>query len=276
MAVDRPPARLAVILARDRPVAAVFRRGPTRWTRVITWRTDSDEIEPGDWFRGRLYDRRCDLSPDGSHLVYFAAAFGVGVPGLNLGYAWSAVSRLPSLEPIVAWEKDHCWYGGGLFEDDYRLWVNEPPPEQAKARSRMFALTFNDHPRGEDEPVFAQRLTRDGWALVQEGDIHFDGRRFVTDVPELRRKAGGHGEHLEMARSVEGFSRIDRFALTTRGEIRFDLPVASADFDQTGRLVAARDGLLLHLKPGRKTLSEHVIADLNDMEPDTAGRPHLR
>ncbi len=237
------------------------------------WRTDSDQIEPGDWFRGRLYDRRSDLSPDGSHLVYFAAGFGAGLPRLNLDYAWSAVSRLPSLEPIIAWKKDHCWYGGGLFEDDYRVWVNEPPPEPATTRSNMFSLTFNEQARGEDEPVFSQRLTRDGWALVQQGDIQFDGRRFVTHSPEIRRNPGGHGELLEMARSVDGFSSIDRYAMTTCDGIRFDLTAAWADFDQAGRLVAVRDGVLLHLRSGEGRLSERVIADLNDMEPDSAARP---
>lgn len=49
------PPRLYGILATGAPVVAVFRRGPSAWTRL----------------RGRAFPRRSDLSPDGRHLVSF-------------------------------------------------------------------------------------------------------------------------------------------------------------------------------------------------------------
>jgi hypothetical protein len=65
-------ARLHMILARKAHTAVIFRRGPSKWVQLIKWNTDTDDFDLGQWFHGRIYERRCDLSPDGSLLVYFA------------------------------------------------------------------------------------------------------------------------------------------------------------------------------------------------------------
>src|SRR5262245_35255774 len=57
------PARLYVLLARKAPIAVVFRRGPTKWTELIQWRTDTDTFAEGHSFHGRSYARRCGPSP---------------------------------------------------------------------------------------------------------------------------------------------------------------------------------------------------------------------
>ena len=59
MAESRPAPhpRLAILFAARAPVAVIFRHGR------------------GHWFHGRIYTRRCDLSPDGELLVYFASKF---------------------------------------------------------------------------------------------------------------------------------------------------------------------------------------------------------
>ena len=88
--------RLSVLLARSAPDAVVLRRGPTRWVQLLRWRTDCDRFEPGQWFKGRVYDRRSDLSPDGSLLIYFASKFnGRTLADREYTYAWTAVSRPP-------------------------------------------------------------------------------------------------------------------------------------------------------------------------------------
>lgn len=70
------PARLHAIIARERRRAVVFRRGPSKKVAVIGWNLNSDEFTPGQWFKGRIYEYRCDLSPDGNYLLYFAAKYG--------------------------------------------------------------------------------------------------------------------------------------------------------------------------------------------------------
>ena len=69
-------ARLHAILAREADKAVVFRRGPSNKTAVLEWDLDTDTFTLGQWFYGSFYPYRCDLSPDGRHLVYFAAKYG--------------------------------------------------------------------------------------------------------------------------------------------------------------------------------------------------------
>lgn len=69
------PARLHVILAREAPKAVVFRRGPTGQVCTLGWDLTSDAFTMGQWLKGRIYEYRSDLSPDGEHLIYFATDF---------------------------------------------------------------------------------------------------------------------------------------------------------------------------------------------------------
>jgi hypothetical protein len=76
--------RLYAILARKSSVAVVFRRGPSNSVLLTQWNTDNDTFEHGQWLRGRIYERRCDLSPDGALLLYFAGKYKSRfVPGLQ-------------------------------------------------------------------------------------------------------------------------------------------------------------------------------------------------
>ena len=68
-----PPPRLFVVRARKAPFAVVLRRGPSKWYHIIKWDTDKDTFEHGAWFRGRIYEEECALSPDGSLFANFAA-----------------------------------------------------------------------------------------------------------------------------------------------------------------------------------------------------------
>ena len=70
------PPRLHVLTARDCAAALVLRRGPGRWVAAIGWDRDSAGISLGQWFHGRIYEHRCDLSPDGRHFISFAEKGG--------------------------------------------------------------------------------------------------------------------------------------------------------------------------------------------------------
>ncbi len=111
--------RLFVIMARDRPVAVVMRRGPSSWAQLTLWNTASDEFTPGAWFRGRIYEEKCDLSPDGQLFVY--AAFQGRRLGTSYTDSWTAVSRPPYLHALVLWPMGTTYGGGGRFVDNRRL-----------------------------------------------------------------------------------------------------------------------------------------------------------
>ena len=81
------PARLHIILARRGSRAVVFRRGPSDEVAVIGWDRGDDSFRLGQWLRGRIYPYRCDLSPSGEYLIYFAAKYGRENPVENLIWA---------------------------------------------------------------------------------------------------------------------------------------------------------------------------------------------
>lgn len=131
--MDKPPCRLFVIPARDAPFAVILRRGPSKWYHLIRWQTERDAFEEGAWFHGRIYEERCDLSPDGSLFVYFCHG-----GALRPGYtdAWTAVSRAPWLYALGLWPWGSTWGGGGRFLDNRRL----------KLHVNMRVATHPDHP----------------------------------------------------------------------------------------------------------------------------------
>src|SRR6267378_2894539 len=114
--------RLFVILARKADKAVIIRRGPTRWVHLSLWHTDTDRIEHGQWFHGRIYERRCDLSPDGLLFIYFAQKINGRIDPAYT-YAWTAVSKPPYFTALALWPKGDCWNGGGLFEKQKTVWL---------------------------------------------------------------------------------------------------------------------------------------------------------
>src|SRR5690242_10890371 len=110
--------RLYCILAREAPLAVVFRRGPSKQVLLVLWHTDTDQFYEGQWFKGRIYERRCDLSPNGTRLIYFAADYKEPY------FSWSAVSKPPFLTALALWPKGDGWGGGGLFEKENKILLN--------------------------------------------------------------------------------------------------------------------------------------------------------
>ena len=73
MSVVGIQARLFILLATGVPVGVVIRRGPSGQVLLIKWDLENDAFEHGQWLKARVYERRCDLSPDGNLLLYFAS-----------------------------------------------------------------------------------------------------------------------------------------------------------------------------------------------------------
>jgi hypothetical protein len=109
----KTPCRLFVIVARDAPLAVVLRRGPSSWFHVIRWDMQRDAFEHGAWIRGRIYEPKCDLSPDGELLL----AFVHQGRRLTTSYSdsWTAVSRAPWLHALALWPQGTTYGGGGRF-----------------------------------------------------------------------------------------------------------------------------------------------------------------
>ncbi len=166
-----PPPRIFGILAREAPVVALFRRGPSRRALLLSWDLRDDRITPGQWLAGRIYERRADLSPDGRHLIYFAMDGRWQGP---LGGSWTAVSRLPWLTALHLYGWGHCWNGGGLFLDNHRYWLNGGRAGGLGAEVRVdcglrpvdVAPEGVVPAMGEDPVTYHPRLLRDGWRFA--------------------------------------------------------------------------------------------------------------
>lgn len=161
------PARIHIILAREATTAIVIRRGPSKWCATFGWDRNGDSVRLGQWLHGRIYERRCDLSPDGKHFIYFAMN---GQWRSDSKGSWSAISYTPYLKAVGFWPKGDCWNGGGLFLDRKSYWLNDGC-EREGARipgglKRVEQPPFEEHWGGECPGVYYPRLQRDGWEFI--------------------------------------------------------------------------------------------------------------
>lgn len=106
-------------MAQAAPVAVVLRRGPAAWTHLTLWDTRRDIFTPGAWFRGRIYEEKCDLSSDGELFLY--AAFQGRRGTTSYTSSWTALSRPPWLHALSLWPMGTTYGGGGRFVGDRRV-----------------------------------------------------------------------------------------------------------------------------------------------------------
>ncbi len=273
-----------MIVARKANVAVIFRRGPSQWTRVIKWNTADDTFELGHWFRGRIYERRCDLSPDGTKLLYFVSKINQRtLKDKEYTHAWTAISKLPWLTALALWPKGNCWHGGGLFESNDKVFLNHKPERaQPHPNHQPKDLTVIPNPDayGEDEPVYSMRLTRDGWKVVKEWEFRYHYPRrggYITDQPEVRERH--HPQKaviLVLKRSISGFEYREEFEIVNL-ETGTNIPlenVGFADWDHNGRLALLNDG---KLKIGQLNANDELeieeLADFNSQKLEQIESP---
>lgn len=257
--------RLYAILARDGRSAVVFRRGPTRQVLVLRWWLGDDRIEPGQWLKGRIYERRCDLSPNGDLLIYFAAKWDTPLQ------TWTAVSRTPHLTALALWPKGDAWGGGGVFdgpmiiglnhrtEDTPQLPQARGPEKQALPKNYKFRRWSEHAGYGEDNPIESHRMMRDGWVLFAEGDEETrsgtDGYFVRMKTPEIYERAAPRGG-LVLRRILKGIGRQggpwydEDFAIVRPDgtQLRLIQQCGWADWQANGDLLIAREGCLYRLK----------------------------
>ncbi|MFG0329201.1 MAG: hypothetical protein ACF8PN_04810 [Phycisphaerales bacterium] len=183
MSASPPPARVHILLAREAPVGLVIRRGPTKRVATLLWDRERDEFTLGQWLKGRIYERRSDLSPDGRYWIYFA--MNGDWAGESRG-SWTAVAPAPWLKAIAFYPKGDCWNGGGLWTTDRTYWVNDPPECSAPLGDALDAVresteVARDEKHEVDQrfgneclSVYLPRLLRDGWRRGVDRTRPFD------------------------------------------------------------------------------------------------------
>jgi hypothetical protein len=290
--IKKAACRIYVIKSSASPVAAVFRRGPSKQVQVLKWDMETDVFTPGQWFKGRIYERRCDVSPDGQHLIYFAAKYKLPL------YSWTAVSKLPYLTALALFPKGDGWGGGGLFKTNQQILLNHRPKEMSEAEGTNLpkgvkVSQFGDYSgRGEDNPICRVRLLREGWKVKQEGVFKLTSRRrrstpyaetgpmfAICDPPEIMQKQRGASE-LEMTmlgyHEEDGPAYVIKFRLLGGdGQCLLDLGRADwADWSVEGDLLFARDGGIYRLGKAEWKIEKAVLlTDLNDARFEAVEAP---
>jgi hypothetical protein len=268
------PPRLHVLLARHADLGVIFRRGPSKSVCTIAWDRKRDRFKVGQWLRGRIYERRADLSPDGKYLIYFAMNGRFRSPTKG---SWTAISRAPYLKALVLLGKGDCWHGGGLFTSAKKYWLNNgyghlPMRESAEVQ-RDEGYRPVAYYGGECPGVYYLRLQRDGWQL-REGASDRDCVVLEKPLPHgwvLRKYAHaqvgappGKGcywdehelEHVESGERIDG-SKWEWAELDSR------------------RLVYAEAGSLFAASLKRSGLAEpEQLADFSDLKFEALKAPY--
>jgi hypothetical protein len=262
--------RLFGISATKAPIVAIVRRGPSDWSHVGAWFTDDDVYESGAWLRGTLYPQKCDLSPDGRWLAYSAMKHPGDWPA---GQIYEAISRLPWLTALAAWNSGTTYTRGIHF-------VDEPA-----------ASNVGDPDVGDATPC----LRRYGLQLTRAGQFSVEHRRgWVESVETPPRGAGGHWDEKRLVEMVKdqpggtlalhvdgayaGFRSGDpgvdpaSYWLSWGEDIEVLEDVQWADWDERGRLlVATFDGRLQVWSPDDGMVRE--VASLAESVPEAVTAP---
>jgi hypothetical protein len=225
------PPRLHVLTARDCAQAVVLRRGPAGRTATVGWNRQDDSFTPGQWLKGRIYEHRSDLSPDGRHLVVFAGKGGT--------HWWTAVSRAPWLAAIAFLPQDSTWCGGGAFVAPGEVWLNGggefdalPAGELRQAPSTALPHSADGFHTG---PTFVAMMQARGWL---HGGGHSYAARLFRDLP--------WGGQVEMTFALGARNRAivsNRYAVIDATGVRRETDWEWADLWQ-GRLQYAARGCL--------------------------------
>jgi hypothetical protein len=273
--------RLYALLARDAPRGVVLRRGPSKQVLLVAWKTDVDTFELGQWFAGRIYERRCDLSPSGEHFLYFAAKWK------GEFQTWTAVSRPPWLTALALWPKGDAWGGGGLFHTDRSILLNHrstqmklAPGYRLPKRLRVDTLVPPGYSEGEDSPIWDLRIKRDGWTRlspgVQKERRTAKGLWWTYDPPAVFARVRPGSKRTELRMMIHGIAERDGPWYTIEHEVTSPHRTVSlgrsdwADWDSKGDLLFARDGRLYRVS-GDIGSTPRELVDLRDMR--FQGRP---
>jgi hypothetical protein len=273
-----PPCRLYVLVATHAPLALIVRRGPSTWWHLLKWDLERLTVEPGAWFRGTLYPRRSDISPDGRLFGYFALR--------NSPPPWDtyfAVSKVPWLTALAAWQTGGTWTGGCQFSRDGRLTI----------AGSMDAQPFHGHyPKAGVVGMHTDWVRRDlqneykrGWLLLPD-DPDDPGRAHLPTTPGstllIRRpQPGRHGAALILAHAGVDFSQpgiegVQAHYLREERDGRITpLPEAAwADWDPQGRLLmATRAGAVCVFEARGDAWVESWWHDLRNLVPTPVEAP---
>jgi len=260
-----------VLPATNADVAVILRRGPSDWWRLTLWDTSLDRFDPGQWFHGRVYPGKCDVSPDGKLFVYFCGQFKPRNNAHGYRGTWTAVSRPPYFTALALWPIGDTWGGSGIFLDDRTVLLGSsasgwPSHHPDHPPGPLRVLTYGD--LAKDDP---RRSVVPGWlnGWLRDEKFH-DG----TGRKEVRKISGD----LQLARYAPLRYAPSReptlYTLYRRDGTALSCFEAHwADWDRRGRLVATVGGHVFAASVSGPDLLWTELAATTDDRPSSLECP---
>lgn len=250
---------------------------------------DTDVFELGQWLKGRIYEEKIALSPNGQLLAYFAtdwrnepenayrrrrqSEFDIQSP------TWNAISRPPYLTALALVPQGWSTYDGWTtWQDDQTVQIvmwdaikpifrTEPPTgftiqalDNRQSRDHLSARGW----RRLSDPEEIQR------ALGTERELP-DERKYFLPQPGEKPLGDSEISLVTCCYAEEG----ETFRLWNRQSgLSCALPVSFADVDPRGRLIAAEAGKLFHITVSDNFYEERTeLADFNAMHFEPIAPP---
>ncbi len=265
---EKFPARLHILLAQEGRYGVIIRRGPSKQTHFIGWDRHTDTFTPTQWLKGRVYERRSDLSPNGKYMIYFAMN---GKWGSKTKGAWTAISQSPWLKAKALFAKGDCWNGGGLFISNRSYWLNDgyghTVLQQTKEVVRNKAYQPKGYYGGECPGVYYVRLQRDGWILTGQQEQATGNDRVIFEKPLAKGWVLRKTAHAQVGSPKgKGVYWDEHKLINQANEVQTCPDWEWAELDND-RLVWASQGCLYacSIKTGNKLESTRLLYDFNDM-----------
>lgn len=266
------PRATYAMIATEAPVAAVFTRVGRNLWMTGRWDLRSATFDEGAWFRGTLWPRRSDLSPNGAWLCYFASKSSSRPwPGIHNagGYrVFSAVSKLPWLFALAACREAGTWGRGFHFTDAAH--------NEFGAQAGDLKPVLERYGLVRTAPLQYAVERRRGWTEHEScpprdpKDVWDEERSTILTKPRrdgrIRLMLSDRGYDLDADGRIE--NRSPAYHLECENG-RLSLKEAAwADWDHTGRLLVATNAGQLQIRdvkwPELTVLREH---DLNAHTP---------
>jgi hypothetical protein len=255
MPTRTPPPRIYGLMARQAPVCVLFRRGPTKQVQVIRWDTKADEFQFGQWLKGRIYEDRCDLSPNGELMVYFGGDMRYLTESRG---TWTAVSKPPYLTALAWFPQGDTWGGNGLFVSNDHLLINGSLKGRIEKGCPLKIEQLKPATRLDDNEM--DRLYRHGWIRISNRELAAPSYTSYSDEIVEKIACGCILRYTHVQGQKPSFSAVNDAGLELR-----PLNADWAEVDQQGRIVFAREGKVYSLGVEEGVLQpERELIDLTD------------
>ena len=165
--------KLTILVARNAPIALILRRKPTKWYHLIKWNLTDNTLEHGAWFKGRLYEASCDISPDGHYFLY--KAFQGSRFATAYTDSYTALSTVPWLKAHWLHPVGTTYEGGGYFVDNqhikiYRVYFVELMPHPEHTDNRGFDIDHASKPNEQGYACIYHQNQHDSDNLIDNAD----------------------------------------------------------------------------------------------------------